>query len=36
MSEKTDEEAQKPAGARTGYLPNELVELYHYGVILIG
>jgi hypothetical protein len=36
MSEKADEEVQKPAGARTRYPPNDLVELYHYSVKLIG
>jgi hypothetical protein len=36
MSEKADEEFQKPAGARTGYPPNDLVELYHYSAKLTG
>jgi len=35
MSEKADEEAQKPASARTGYPSNERVELSHYSLMLI-
>jgi len=36
MSEKADGEDQKPAGARTGYPPTDLVELYYYSIMRIG